>query len=98
APITVRTSRKSGFSNAAAASRQRSDNRGIRTMKIRTLAVAGAAVIALAAPVAAYAHFILQTPKSWIVENQLGDPQKAGPCGGTSANKGEPTGAVTEVM
>jgi hypothetical protein len=67
-------------------------------MKIRTLAVAGAAIIAVAAPAAAYAHFILQTPNSWIVENNLGDPQKAGPCGGATGKTVEPTGKVTEVM
>ena len=30
------------------------------------------------------AHFRLLEPASWIQENQLGDPQKLGPCGGTS--------------
>jgi hypothetical protein len=32
-----------------------------------------------------------------VVENQLGDPQKLGPCGGTSKDAGAATGAVTEV-
>jgi hypothetical protein len=36
------------------------------------------------------AHFRLLEPQSWIVENQLGDPQKLGPCGGTSADGGTP--------
>ena len=45
----------------------------------------------------AWAHFKLLEPASWIEENNLGDPQKAGPCGGTSANPGKPTGTVTEV-
>jgi hypothetical protein len=67
-------------------------------MKNRHIAAAGAAVVALAIPAAAFAHFILQSPNSWLVENNLGDPQKAGPCGGTSANAGQPTGKVTEVM
>src|SRR5436190_3195470 len=67
-------------------------------MNIRTAAALSAAAIAVLAPSLAAAHFILQTPKSWIVENNLGDPQKAGPCGGTSANKGDATNAVTEVM
>ena len=31
------------------------------------------------------------------MENKLGDPQKLGPCGGTSADAGMPTGAVTKV-
>ena len=48
-------------------------------------------------PVAADAHFRLLAPASWIEENQLGDPQKAGPCGGTNADYGKPTYAVTDV-
>jgi hypothetical protein len=67
-------------------------------MKIRTLAAVGAATVALGVPAAAFAHFILQTPASWIVENNLGDPQKAGPCGGATGKTVEPTGKVTEVM
>ena len=30
------------------------------------------------------------TLRSWIEENQLGDPQKAPPCGGTNADFGKP--------
>jgi hypothetical protein len=55
-----------------------------------------ATVLALV-PLAASAHFRLLAPASWIEENQLGDPQKAGPCGGTNADYGKPTYAVTEV-
>ena len=55
--------------------------------------IAGAAV----APFAE-AHFKLLAPQSWLVENNLGDPQKLGPCGGTSANSGMPTNAVTKVQ
>jgi hypothetical protein len=43
-------------------------------------------------------HFRLLEPASWITENQLGDPQKLGPCGGTSANSGTPTNAVTNAQ
>ena len=64
-------------------------------MKLRMAAVLGAGLFALAAPSAAPAHFILQQPASWLVESPLGDPQKAGPCGGTTADPGKPTGAVT---
>jgi hypothetical protein len=46
---------------------------------------------------ASQAHFRLLAPASWIEENQLGDPQKAGPCGGTNTDYGKPTYAVTEV-
>ena len=53
--------------------------------------------LALAMPLAE-AHFKLLSPQSWIVENDLGDPQKAGPCGGTSANAGTPSNAVNKVQ
>lgn len=47
---------------------------------------------------AASAHFKLLEPVSWISENQLGDPQKAAPCGGTSADPGTPTNTVTKAQ
>jgi len=50
-----------------------------------------------AASSAGQAHFRLLAPASWIEENQLGDPQKAGPCGGTNTDYGKPTYAVTDV-
>ena len=56
---------------------------------------AGFALVLL--PGMADAHFRLLAPASWIEENQLGDPQKAGPCGGTNADYGKPTYAVTSV-
>jgi hypothetical protein len=54
----------------------------------------------------ASAHFHLVEPPSWIEENNLGDPQKMGPCGGASANPanntpanpGKPTMTVTRVQ
>jgi hypothetical protein len=42
------------------------------------------------APQIADAHFKLLAPQSWLVETNLGDPQKLGPCGGTSADGGMP--------
>ncbi len=42
----------------------------------------------------ASAHFRLLEPQGWLVESALGDPQKLGPCGGTSANGGMPTNIV----
>ena len=56
------------------------------------------AVIAIAvlAPLAS-AHFKLMEPQSWLVEADNGDPQKLGPCGGTSANGGMPSNAVGKV-
>jgi hypothetical protein len=50
-----------------------------------------------AIPTLSQAHFRLLSPASWIVENQLGDPQKGAPCGGTNADFGKPTYAVSDV-
>lgn len=52
---------------------------------------------ALSAP-SALAHFKLLEPASWLVEDDRGDPQKLGPCGGTLADAGTPTLAVTDVV
>ena len=46
---------------------------------------------------AADAHFKLVEPASWIEEDDRGDPQKLAPCGGTIADPGVRTGAITEV-
>jgi hypothetical protein len=46
------------------------------------------------APAFTDAHFKLLEPASWLVEDNRGDPQKLGPCGGTSANAGTPSGVV----
>lgn len=61
-----------------------------RSYRLLLAAIATAGVL----PVGADAHFVLVEPASWLVENQLGDPQKLGPCGGTSANAGTPTNVV----
>lgn len=49
------------------------------------------------AALSANAHFKLLEPASWIEEDERGDPQKLAPCGGTIADPGARTGAVTEV-
>jgi hypothetical protein len=49
------------------------------------------------APAIVRAHFVLLEPGSTLVQNQLGDPQKLGPCGGTSASAGTPTQTVTKI-
>jgi len=57
-------------------------------------------LVALPAAVAApsvSAHFKMLSPAGWIVEDERGDPQKIAPCGGTNADPGTPTGAVTQV-
>jgi hypothetical protein len=53
------------------------------------------AVVALAAP-NSWAHFKLLAPVSWLVENDRGDPQKSGPCGGSNTDWGKPSYAVTK--
>jgi hypothetical protein len=53
----------------------------------------GAGLLMILVPFAT-AHFRLISPASWVVESPLGDPQKAGPCGGAT---GTPTNAVTPV-
>ena len=62
---------------------------------MKYLIPAALGAVMLMAPGMAGAHFILHEPAAWLVQNQLGDPQKLGPCGGTSANAGEPTNMVT---
>jgi hypothetical protein len=61
------------------------------------LFLASLAAVVLVAPVAA-GHFLLMEPASWIVEDMRGDPQKLAPCGGTLADPGKPTGAITKVQ
>ena len=63
-------------------------------MKLRSGVLLPLAATAILVP-AVQAHFKLMEPASWIEENSLGDPQKLGPCGGTSASPGKPTNAIT---
>src|SRR5438132_6646214 len=37
------------------------------------------------------AHFKFLEPASWLVEDDRGDPQKAGPCGGSNTDWGKPS-------
>mgnify|MGYP003578556395 CR=1 FL=1 len=43
------------------------------------------------------AHFKLVEPASWLIENDRGDPQKSGPCGGSNTDWGKPNYIVTKV-
>jgi hypothetical protein len=58
--------------------------------------LSGCALVVALAP-AGIAHFRLLEPASWLQEGPTGDPQWLGPCGGTSADPGKPTGLVTSV-
>jgi hypothetical protein len=53
-------------------------------------------LVLLLVPGVTQAHFKLLSPASWLIENDLGDPQKAAPCGGTNADFGKHTWAVTQ--
>jgi len=67
-------------------------------MRRSTRFALGLSAAVLLAPSVVDAHFTLMAPASWLVENRLGDPQKAGPCGGTSADAGTPSNAVGKVQ
>ena len=56
--------------------------------------ISGLAIMAQSAS----AHFRLLEPASWLVENERGDPQKAGPCGGTNTDWGKPSYMVTKAV
>ena len=43
-------------------------------------------------------HFKLLEPAPSLVTNDRGDPQKAGPCGGTNTDWGTPSWAITQVV
>src|SRR3954464_14246403 len=49
-------------------------------------------------PAVTQAHFKLIEPASWLVEDDRGDPQKAGPCGGSNTDWGKPSYAVTKAV
>jgi hypothetical protein len=55
-------------------------------------------VLFIGVPAATHAHFKLVEPASWLIEDDRGDPQKAGPCGGTNADYGKPSYVVTQAV
>jgi hypothetical protein len=54
--------------------------------------------LAMAVPTVTYAHFKLLEPASWLIEGDRGDPQKAGPCGGSNADWGKPSSIVGKAV
>ena len=54
--------------------------------------------LAMAVQTAASAHFRLLEPTSWLIEGDRGDPQKAGPCGGTNADWGKPSDVIGKAI
>jgi hypothetical protein len=66
-------------------------------MRVFQTMLLGGALLAAIAPRGS-AHFTLMEPLSWLQEAPNGDPQKMGPCGGTSADPGKPSGSVNNVQ
>lgn len=66
-------------------------------MTRRLLATLAMAVAAMST--STWAHFKLLTPVAWVTTNDLGDPQKVGPCGGDPKGQNEEllTNVVTKV-
>lgn len=56
------------------------------------------AALLAAVPASTYAHFKLVEPASWIIETDRGDPQKAGPCGGSNTDWGKPSGMISKAV
>ena len=67
-------------------------------MKRSVVRLIGCAALLAAMPTVMSAHFRLLEPASWLMEDARGDPQKAGPCGGTNADWGKPSYVVTKVI
>ena len=56
------------------------------------------ALLVVVVPAVVSAHFKLLEPASWLIENDRGDPQKAGPCGGTNADWGKPSNIISKAV
>src|SRR3954464_4440895 len=59
------------------------------------LLVAG---LTMAVQAATSAHFKLVEPAPWLIENDRGDPQKAGPCGGSNTDWGKPSSVINKAV
>jgi hypothetical protein len=57
-----------------------------------------AAGLMIAVPAVIHAHFKLLEPASWLIEDNRGDPQKAGPCGGTNNDYGKPSYIIEKAV
>jgi hypothetical protein len=67
-------------------------------MNRRSTSTVLAALLLATIPTIAYAHFRLVEPASWLIEDERGDPQKSGPCGGSNTDYGKPSYAVTQAI
>lgn len=60
------------------------------------LALSGVGAFAATRAPAPMPHFKLIEPVSWIVENERGDPQKTGPCGGSNTDWGKESMVINQ--
>ena len=67
-------------------------------MKASTRLALVSAVLVVVVPVGTQAHFKLMEPASWIIEDDRGDPQKSGPCGGSNTDYGKPSYIVSQAV
>ena len=69
-------------------------------MTVLTRFLLAAAIVLPAVFTSTSAHFRLLEPAPWISSNNLGDPQKVGPCGGDPQGQNDKllTGAITKVV
>ena len=56
------------------------------------------AVLVAGVPAVIQAHFRLMEPASWLIEDERGDPQKSGPCGGSNTDYGKPSYIVNQAV
>ena len=67
-------------------------------MKAVTRLALASAVLVAVVPAVTHAHFKLMEPASWIIEDDRGDPQKGFPCGGSNADYGKPSYAISQAV
>jgi hypothetical protein len=67
-------------------------------MKYSIRLALAAALLVSVVPTVTQAHFKLLEPASWLVEDDRGDPQKSGPCGGSNTDYGKPSYAVNQAV
>ena len=67
-------------------------------MKASTRLALLSAVLVAVVPNVTQAHFKLLEPASWIIEDDRGDPQKSGPCGGSNTDYGKPSYIVKQAV
>jgi hypothetical protein len=67
-------------------------------MNTSTRLVLVSAVLVTIVPTVTQAHFRLMEPASWLIEDDRGDPQKSGPCGGSNTDYGKPSYIVNQAV